>query len=221
MFDTRNAIINTAFMVLGGVIGYFTARSYYKSLADEEIKSVIKSFEFNQALSEDRAKTEEVIEDLGYDHASEDPLFEMEETEEVVEEEIKVEKGVQEQYTNYHKMYSGLPVKEKKEVDMRNEQERGIPEQDENSKIMLITEEQYVVNDYAYDSETLIWFDENQIMTTELDEPIESPVEVVGPDAIDYLRTRAPESVFVLNHKIGMIYELAWDSGSYDPGDVG
>ena len=41
MFDTRNAIINTAFMVLGGVIGYFTARSYYKSLADEEIKSVI------------------------------------------------------------------------------------------------------------------------------------------------------------------------------------
>ena len=218
MFDTRNAIINTAFMVLGGVIGYFTSRSYYKSLADEEIKSVIKSFEFDQTLSVNRATVEEVIEDLGYDHANEDPLFEMEE---VAEEEIKVEKGVQEQYTNYHKMYSGLPVKEKKEVDMRNAQERGIPEQDETSKILLITEEQYVVNDYAYDSETLIWFDENQIMTTELDEPIESPIEVVGPDAIDYLRTRAPESVFVLNHKIGMIYELAWDSGSYDPVDVG
>ena len=218
MFDTRNAIINTAFMVLGGVIGYFTARSYYKSLADEEIKSVIKSFEFDQTLSVNRATVEEVIEDLGYDHSNEDPLFEMEEA---VEEEIKVENGVQEQYTNYHKMYSGLPVKEKKEVDMRNAQERGIPEQDETSKILLITEEQYVVNDYAYDSETLIWFDENQIMTTELDEPIESPIEVVGPDAIDYLRTRAPESVFVLNHKIGMIYELAWDSGSYDPGDVG
>ena len=217
MFDTRNAIINTAFMVLGGVIGYFTARSHYTSLADEEIKSVIKSFEFDQTLSVNRATIEEVIEDLGYDHANEDPLFEVEE---VAEEEIKVEKGVQEQYTNYHKMYSGLPVKEKKEVDMRNAQERGIPEQDETSKILLITEEQYVVNDYAYDSETLIWFDENQIMTTELDEPIESPIEVVGPDAIDYLRTRAPESVFVLNHKIGMIYELAWDSGSYDPGDV-
>ena len=218
MFDTRNAIINTAFMVLGGVIGYFTARSYYKSLADEEIKSVIKSFEFDQTLSVNRATIEEVIEDLGYDHANEDTLFEVEE---VAEEEIKVEKGVQEQYTNYHKMYSGLPVKEKKEVDMRIAQERGVPEQDETSKILLITEEQYVVNDYAYDSETLIWFDENQIMTTELDEPIESPIEVVGPDAIDYLRTRAPESVFVLNHKIGMIYELAWDSGSYDPGDVG
>ena len=218
MFDTRNAIINTAFMVLGGVIGYFTARSYYKSLADEEIKSVIKSFEFDKTLSVNRATIEEVIEDLGYDHANEDPLFEVEE---VAEEEIKVEKGVQEQYTNYHKMYSGLPVKEKKEVDMRNAQERGIPEQDETSKILLITEGQYVVNDYAYDSETLIWFDENQIMTTELDEPIESPIEVVGPDAIEYLRTIAPESVFVLNHKIGMIYELAWDSGSYDPGDVG
>lgn len=188
----------TIFAITGFVLGaaagaagsWYTLKTKYEQIAQEEIDSVKEVFakrqaELNEEIKEKFNIQEEIAEDT---------------------EEVENYKDVVNalDYTSYSKV-------DKKE-EPRKEDKKEVEKIDPDKPYVITPDEFGEFDDYERISLT---FYADHILTDDADEPIEDVDKIVGFESLNHFGEYEDDSVFVRNDKLKCDYEILLDERKY------
>lgn len=179
--------------VLGGAVTYVAVRDKFTTMMDEEIEEVRKYY---------KSKMESLVE-----------------PKQGVAEEVKVEVEIEREYKEIITDYSPTNYVDD-ECDIDEEEgyvtiieSRDLTNGVEFNEVSKI--EHYQVGDQPlYDTETLIFYADG-VVTNEEDEVIKNVEELVGQEALTWLKESEDQSIFVRNDPMRTDYELIKDDWKF------
>lgn len=172
--------------LIGSAITYIITKSYYKTIADEEIESVKQQYAKRdwEKIKRDTKKSAEGNSKKTY----------------------RADKGDLDEYVknirNNNYIPPNAPLRSKPSEDNRKEVE-----------IEVISPEKFGENE-EYDTIQLTYYN-NDILTDDLDEVIENRDQVVGEEFINYFGVYEENAVYVVNRPHKAYYEILLDEDDY------
>lgn len=202
---------------LGAISGVFGYNMYLKKKSEDDDIS-----EEYQRLANEYSE----VNPVDYDIYERDPMTK--------EESNSIKEKLKENYektTNYAAMYQGDAANHEHPEDSDEDDENSVyTEEDEaidetidhqktkNQKPKIISESALGDLPVRIEMETLLYFQDNDVLTTEDEEEIEDPESIVGDSLIKYdFKNNDEDRIYVLNYATDTCYDIQKVRGFYTP----
>ena len=156
----------------------------------------------SQKSEEKQPENEEIVEN----EANEPRKFDFTEQMNRRKEELRKRERIA--YDKIPQPYDDLPENEVDEVEMM------INNDDPTGDIKIITGDMFAHDHLGYDDETLLWWENNNLMSTEDYEIVDIP-DLIGTAWKDRIGEFEPNVVYVINHAARMKYEIVRQTEDY------
>jgi hypothetical protein len=82
----------------------------------------------------------------------------------------------------------------------------------------VISYDEYMENPKQYDQRTLTYFSKDDVVVEERDQPLDDPLGILGPVALDSFGhgSKDPNIVYVRNDRLAMDFEICFDPDSFE-----